>query len=708
VPRRADSVTAPPGLEQIDTSFGRVMRDTGASMGLVYLLTPGERVLRLAVVAGTSRQIIAPWVRVAVDTKVPVTDAIRERRLVLIGNQEEMARRYPRLGFVLPYDFMLAAAPITVGATVWGGLVLQWPVWHPPQLSPSEHDAVVAFCRHADLLLQRAAASNHPVVPTDEPRLLPPPRPRNPGRARAVAAVAFAERLPVGCCSLDLEGRVTFVNTAAAALLGADVALLGASPWEVLPWLRDPVFEDRYRAAVFSRRPTSFTVQRAPDQRLCFELYPDDSGISIHITPLPTEQATTTAPGQHPPPSAEPVGAATLYHLMHLAAALAEAVGAKDVVGLVADQAAPAFGAQGVALLTAEDGRLRIMGYRGYSAEFMSHYDGAPLTSPTPTAHALTSGVPRFFTTSADFERAYPEAVRYGNREAWVFLPLIASGRPVGSLVLSYDQPRSFPSAERAILTSLAGLIAQALDRARLYDTKHQLAHTLQIGLLPHALPHIPGLKVVARYLPASRGLDIGGDFYDLIRRDEAAAAAVIGDVQGHNITAATLMGQLRTAVHAHAASDVSPGEVLARTNRLLIDFDSELFASCLYAHLDLSGHRIHLATAGHPPPLLRLPNGHTEVPHLHSGLLLGVDQAAHYPTTEIPLPPGAVLALYTDGLVESPGIDIDDAIADLADCLTRAQSQTLDTLADTLIHHSSQAAPRNDDVALLLIRATP
>ncbi|MCW7940724.1 PAS/PAC sensor protein [Streptomyces hygroscopicus] len=700
---RPGAAAAEGGLQQLDGLVHDVMRDTGASMGLVFLLPPGERMLQLAAVCGASQQLAAPWSRITTDTRVPVADAVRERRLVWVDSQEAMARSYPRLRLVLPYDFMLAAAPMTDTA-VWGGIVLLWPVWHPPQLSPRERDAIDAFCRHAAALLQRAAEQGRPLLPGPEPRVLLPPRTRAPRQAEALAAVEFAERLPMGCCALDLDGRITFINSAAVDLVGAGAAdLLGARPWEVLLWMRTAVFEDHYRSAVVSRQPTSFTALRPPERWLSFQLYPDARGISVHITPVRHGQEAETTPRKQPPPT-ETVGAVALYHLMHLAAALTEAVGMRDVADLAADQLVPAFGPQGLALMMTEDGRLRIIGYRGYTAEFMSRYDGAPLSSDTPPAHALTTGVPSFFPSFADFQDAYPEAVRYGDRNAWAFLPLITSGRPVGALVLSYDHPRPFPPAERTLLTSLAGLIAQALDRAHLYDTKHDLARSLQVGLLPQDLPRIHGLDVAARYLPAGHGMDVGGDFYDLIRCDETSAAAAIGDVQGHNVTAAALMGQVRTAVHAHAAIGTPPSDVLARTNRLLTELDTGLFTSCLLAHLDLARHRASLASAGHPPPLLRHPDGHTEVLHLPPGLLLGIDPAADYPSTEIPLPPGAVLALYTDGLVESPGMDLEDTIDDLADRLARAQDRSMDSLAGTLVDHARKSPSRSDDIALLLI----
>lgn len=550
---------AGPTLEQLDAAVADVVRTTGASIALVYLLPPDERVLHLAVVSGAPAQITAPWARIDLSTPIPVADAIREERLVWLVGREEVAQRYPRLGLVLPYDFMLAAAPITNGTTTSGGLVLLWPIFRPPELSTVEREAIDTFCRTTGVLLQQAVDSGQlALLPGDKPRVLPPPNFRAPERVEALAAVNFAERLPIGCCAMDLDGRITYINSAGTDLVGVGAAVLrGAPPWEVLPWMREPVFEDHYREAVVSRQPTSFTALRPPDKWLSFQLYPDPSGISVHISPVTAPE--TPEGHRHASPSAEPPGATSLYHLMYLAAALTEAVGLSEVVDLVTDQIVPAFGPQALALLTAEEGRLRIIGYRGYTAELMDRFDAQPLTSPTPTAQGLITGIPSFFTSFTELKREYPAAIHQDNMASWAFLPLIASDRVVGSLVLAYDQPHPFTPAERAVLTSLAGLIAQAMDRARLYDTKHELAHTLQSALPPHTLPSARGLDVAARYLPAGHGMDIGGDFYDLIRHDNTTVTVAIGDVQGHNITAAALMGQVRTAVHAHATAGTPP-----------------------------------------------------------------------------------------------------------------------------------------------------
>ncbi|MEU4092808.1 SpoIIE family protein phosphatase [Streptomyces sp. NPDC026673] len=678
---------------------------------MLYVLPPGERALHLVALSGTSRKIAAPWVRVGLDDAVPVAQAVRERRLVWVEGFKELVRRYPRIGLVAPYDFLLAAAPITHGGTAWGAVFMLWPIRRPPRLSQAEQEMIGTFCDRAGRLLAHHAERGESLVPVSEPLLLPPVRRRTPSRTEALGAYDFAERLPSGCCSLDLEGRITFLNAAAAELLGTGADdLLGSRPWERLTWLDDPVFEDRYRAAVISKQPTAFSAARPPDRWLSFRLHPGPSGISVTITPASAPRGQPGKGREQPAgaPPAGPGGASELYQLMYLAATLTKAVSVQDVVDQVADQLVPAFEAQGLALMTAEDGRLRVAGYRGYTAAFMTRLDGAPLTSRTAAAQALTSGTAMFFASYDDFRRAYPQAPRYGERNAWAFLPLITSGRPVGLLVLSYDRSRPFPQVERTILTSLAGLIAQALDRAHLYDTTHRLARTLQTGLLPKELPRIPGLEVAARYLPAGHGADIGGDFYDLIHCGPQCAAVTIGDVQGHNMQAAALMGQVRTAVHAHATTHAAPGDVLARTNRLLADLNPGLFTSCLYAHLDLAGQVASLATAGHLPPLVRHPEGRAESLRLTPGLLLGITPDADYPSTEIPLPPGTVLALYTDGLVEAPHTDTDQAVGHLGDHLAAAGDSTVDGLADALLEHALRTGPGTDDTALLIIRTGP
>ncbi|HEY9439845.1 MAG TPA: GAF domain-containing SpoIIE family protein phosphatase, partial [Streptomyces sp.] len=460
-----------------------------------------------------------------------------------------------------------------------------------------------------------------------------------------------------------------------------------------------PEVTDRYEAASLSERPTSFPALRPPDHWLSFRLYPDTSGISIRIMPSGT-------PGKPLParPAALALGptrAPILHHLMALAAKLTEAVTVQDVFDRTAGQIMPVLGARALALMAADEGRLRVLGHRGFSDALMDGFEATPLASGIPATHVLTTGETLFFARSEELLTAYPPAVEQDGMASWAFLPLRASGRSIGSLILAYDQPQAFPPTERAVLTSLAELIGQAVERARLYDTQHAVSRRLQAALLPRALPDLPGWTVVARYRPAGPRTDVGGDFYDLLRLDDIAAAAVIGDVQGHNIDAAALMGQVRTAIHAHATSGVPPAEVLRRTNRLLIELDRDLLTSVLYARLDLAGHRADLANAGHTWPLLRHPHGGIEILRPPAGLLLGVDREAEYPPMDISLQPGCTLLLYTDGLIEKPGVDPDDAVAALCELLGHTDPGSLEDMADTLLRH---APDPTDDISLLLI----
>ncbi|MER7575372.1 SpoIIE family protein phosphatase [Streptomyces sp. NPDC126514] len=693
------------GRPLLSLALASMMDEVHAHSGAVYLLAPQEPVLEMAVMAGLPRAFAAPWERVGLSAPIPVADALRERRLVWVGGEEEMARLYPRISVVLPYPFSLAALPVATQSTAYGAVFVTWPGSHPPELSDRERTHLSAACDRLAARLARALEESVPLLP--EPDLLAAPVVTGAaGTLGTVESARMVARLPYGLCSLDLHGRISFANAAAAELIGAPVShLLGTQLWASVPWLNDPVYEDRYRAALFSQQTTSFVALRPPGDWLSFRLYPSTSGLTVRIT---RARAVTEMNRAHRPTAGDtPSRLVTISQVLSLAGALTEAVSVQDVVQLVADEIAPAVGSQALVVLGSRAGRLHVLGHQGYpDARVVERFDGLPLLERTPGTQALTTGVPAFYENEQELQRLYParQATPDGFA-AWAYLPLIASGRPVGTLVLAYAEPHPFPADERAVLTSLGGLIAQALERAVLYDAKHHVAHGLQAALLPHSLPLLPGIDAAARYLPATQGMDIGGDFYDLVPA-QGQAAAVIGDVQGHNVTAAGLMGQIRTAVRAYTTVGQPPGEVMRSTNRLLIDLGADLFASCLYLRLDPEHGRAVMARAGHPPPLLRRPDGRVRVLDLAGGPLLGIDGSATYQTTEVDLAPGSVLVLYTDGLIESPGTDIEDALADLGRVLAQAGDLPLDELADLLVESCATPRGRIDDVAVLLLRA--
>ncbi|MFF4685411.1 SpoIIE family protein phosphatase [Streptomyces sp. NPDC001307] len=680
-----------------------MMQEVHAHSGGVYLLRADEPVLELAVHAGMPRAFAAPWERVGLSAPIPVADAVHDRRLVWVGGEEQMARCYPRIAVVLPYPFALAALPVATEHRVYGAVFVTWPGAHPPELSDWERDHLWTACERLAVRLERAAREGRPLDQGAD--VLSEPASAVADTLGSVEATRMVSRLPYGLVSLDLHGRIGFLNTAAAELLGRPAGeLLGTPLWGSVPWLNDPMYEDRYRGALLSQQVMSFTALRPPGEWLSFRMYPSTTGLSVRISRARAVAEMARGPARKDAPAPRLV---TISQVLSFAGALTEAVGVQDVVQLVWDEVAPAVGSQAMVILGSRGGRLHVLGHRGYPDPHpVERFHGLPLTERTPGTHALNSGVPAFFDSREQLERLYPG--RHATPDgfaAWAYLPLIASGRPVGTCVLAYAEPHVFPADERAVLTSLGGLIAQALERALLYDAKHRLAHGLQQALLPNSLAPPPGIEAAARYLPATHGMEIGGDFYDLVPT-LPLTAAVIGDVQGHNVTAAGLMGQIRTGVRAYTTVGQAPHEVMSSTNRLLIDLGTELFASCLYLRLDPARGRAVMARAGHPPPLLRRPDGQVRVLDLAGGPLLGIDPDAVYPTTEVSLAPGSVLVLYTDGLVETPGTDIEEALIGLAALLSEIGDHPLERLADEVIRHSAAARERSDDVAVLLLRA--
>ncbi|WEH19589.1 SpoIIE family protein phosphatase [Streptomyces sp. VNUA24] len=706
-----------PGADDpLGESLAAAVRRTGARFGGVYVLDPAETTLGLLALCGVPVDAFAPWWRAPFSVHGPSQDAVRNDRLVWVSSLEELARCYPRVAAGIPYQVAFAVHPLGGIRHCRGALLLGWAPGRSPRLGRRERGNIAFSARRIARVLDAQALP--PVVP-DRPRFVRPHR-DTPVPQSGRAAAEMVERLPLGILALDLGGCVAYVNAAAADLLGGPAErLLGTQPWQSLTWLDDIAYMDAYRTAMSSREPVALTVVRPPGRRLDLRLHTDDNGTSVLISPHLASRPLGARPAPDPgsvsgagpddtrPALTGPPSHSRIHLLMALAAALTDTLGVQDVVDLVAERILPAFGAHGMIMSTADAGRIQIIGHRGYDPAVIEQFDGMPADADlTPAGRVLTTGASSFFADRGELSRFYPRAPQITDKHAWAFLPLLSSGHPIGCLLLAYDEPHPFTAGERSILTPLAGLIAQALDRARLYDAKHNLAHALQQTLLPHALPAVAGLDVAARYLPASHGMDIGGDFYDLIRLTDTTAAAVIGDVQGHDITAAALMGQVRMAVHSHATAGAAPDQVLARTDRDLADLNASRFVSCLYAHLDLGRRQATLASAGHPPPLVRHPDRRSHPVDIRPGPPLGIGVGSPvYPLTTLSLAPETLLALYTDGLVEDPGTDMSRTIADLAQHLGRAGDLPLHQLVDSLVRHTRPTGRHTDDIALFLLR---
>ncbi|MDN0196429.1 SpoIIE family protein phosphatase [Streptomyces sp. S.PNR 29] len=390
-----------------------------------------------------------------------------------------------------------------------------------------------------------------------------------------------------------------------------------------------------------------------------------------------------------------------------LTAALDDAATVSEVSHVLVTALREPLGADRVALAELQDDRLTVTVLdppqpsawpRAWRSEWRTEWPDAPLSALPTLQMALRDGRLDLWPAGTSLE---PALAGVGDGGLAV-LPLPAKGRIAGVCLVGWDQPHEFAPEERSLLTATAALAGQALKRAHAHDAEQELATMLQRSLLPRRLPELPGGTAVARYLPARRGLQVGGDWYDVIALSEDRVALVIGDVQGHSAGAATIMGQMRTAVRAYAVEGHPPDVVVSHANRLLVGMETDLFATCCYVELDMEEGNTLFVRAGHLSPLLRHPDGTTEEVQVEGGLPLGISAEAEFPMTAVALTPGAVLALVTDGLVEAADLPLDEGMDRTRAALAAADPEDPGRMADELL---GDGVRREDDVALLLLR---
>lgn len=284
-------------------------------------------------------------------------------------------------------------------------------------------------------------------------------------------------------------------------------------------------------------------------------------------------------------------------------------------------------------------------------------------------------------------------------------IPLLTRRASQGVLTLSPPDER-WDADDAVMLIELTRRASIALDNARRFEHNRDIAETLQRALLTD-LPTTPGLTLAARYLPATRGLNIGGDWYDAFRQPDGSLITVIGDVTGHGLHAAVMMSQLRTALRAYAVDGSSPGELLTRLHLFLHRLRLDLYATAVIARFHPDHPTLTWAAAGHPPPVLRTPDGQVHTLDAKPGAMLGIPLKQEIRDHTVPLPPGSTLALYTDGLVERRAQGIDPGIERLAEELGGFRAAELDeeleASADRLLHPLLHDSEHDDDVCLLL-----
>lgn len=390
-------------------------------------------------------------------------------------------------------------------------------------------------------------------------------------------------------------------------------------------------------------------------------------------------------------------------------AALAHARTVRDVIDVLKNsQGLALLGATSLVMGLIEAGRIHLVA-DGPEGAFVAGTRYTRTDEQYPMSEVVRTLGPRFIESAEDFADSYPVLwphISHLGITAAAYLPLIAQARPIGALGLLYSDKNGFTGDERNLLVALGSSIAQSLQRAMLYEQEHDLAEGLQQAMLPRRVPEVPGAQIAVRYRSARLGRDIGGDWYDVIPLPGGRVGTVIGDVQGHDTHAAAVMGQLRIVLRAYAAEGHSPATVMARASVFLHELDTDRFATCTYAEADLTTGVVQMVRAGHVDPLVRDADGSCRKVLVEGGLPLGLSAEfgrLEYPVSTVELDPGQTMVLFTDGLVEQPGSDLDEGVQ-LLTALIRNGPQDLQRLADRLCESVDERGGE-DDVAVLLLR---
>ncbi|MEU9361503.1 SpoIIE family protein phosphatase [Streptomyces sp. NPDC048301] len=416
--------------------------------------------------------------------------------------------------------------------------------------------------------------------------------------------------------------------------------------------------------------------------------------------------------------------------LLDAGRALAEAGSTEEVLRVAGSLSMPGFSPDGLAVFGVSGEHLTVIGHHGHNEGDEKPFTDMPLQTDYPAAEVVRTGQAIYLASPDEYRRRFPAtwplAKGFG-RQSWAFLPLIASGHTMGAWMAGFRHNVAFSPDERSVLTTVARMLAQALTRAGAAETERELSLGLQRAMRPSLGPGVPGLTVAARYIPTGGGLQVGGDWYDVIPLPNGRIALAIGDVQGHDVRAAGLMGQLRIALRAYASEGHRPDAVLARASRFLSGLtetydltdgedpsDVTRFATCLYAEADPETGTLDIARAGHPDPVVISVDGTAVIRQTAGGLPLGVEEDADYPTTRVVLDPGETIMLCTDGLIETGGHDMATGWTRLRPVLEKPVDD-LEELAEALVqtvhgpgsHYTTGPLVdrREDDIALVVMR---
>jgi PAS domain S-box-containing protein len=526
---------------------------------------------------------------------------------------------------------------------------------------------------------------------------------------------AFANA-PIGIGLIDIDGRWLEVNRALSELLGYPPGeLVGRMPWE-LSHSDDRAEERKGFQRILRGEATSYSAEKRYIHRdshvvyvlLSVSLAHDADGEPrggiwqvVDITERRRAENERAARAE-----AEAV-ADTIQKIQRVTDAALEHLAMDDLLGELATHIADILQVDSatIFLLEPDEERLTVGATVGLAAELDALKPQIPVDATF--AGAVAEGRSPMVIHDVP-EAAVGDPLLEGKGvRAMLGVPLIVEGRASGVIQVASVSERRFSREDESLLQLVADRAALAVEHARLYARELGIVETLQRSLLPESLPQVPGLLTAARYMPGGPGADVGGDWYDAVSLDGGRLGIAMGDVVGHGIGAAALMGQLRNALRAYALDGNSPAQVVEKLDRLVQNLEAGRMATLLYMVIAPDLGSVEFASAGHLPPLVLGPDG--KAVYLEGGrtLPLGVMPSAEYPQADAELEPGSTIVLYTDGLVEERGASIDRGLEALKDAVVGGPIEP-EALCDHIVSSLLADRPATDDIAVLTVRTEP
>ncbi len=525
---------------------------------------------------------------------------------------------------------------------------------------------------------------------------------------------------PIGMARLDENGTIEQVNRALTGVLGLREGVLLGRPLDSICHPDDVgVDADERRDLLLGRLPTYEVEKRLVSAggeeihaQLSFSVAREDDGalraLLVQVQDIRERRAAQKAFEELVREQAARAQAEAATERQRVIGEITDAALAPlaldDLLSELLSRISKELGVDGAAVVLEEEGQGHVVVHAaGEAAAFVQEHG--------PHEHGLAARVTR--------ERRpvlVPDAAADGDLSAHplgrsvtslVGVPLLVGDRPIGALEVGTLFARRFTDADVDLLQLAADRAALAIERVRLFERQQTIAEELQRSLLPQSLPLIPGLGMAARYFAGGAGTRVGGDWYDTIPLPGGRVAVVIGDVAGRGVAAASMMGQLRSALRAYALDGGSPASVLERLNRFLLSLSWDSMATALVLLIEPATGRMTYANAGHPPPIIMDADG---VAHSLKGSLsvpLGALDVAGYEEGTAQLDPGATLVLYTDGLVEQRDELIDRGIERLETALVTDGPVEPERLCERIIRRTMGHDHSIDDVTLVVVQAT-